>query len=72
MKIKDLRLEHANSICNRHLRKYDENEYVCKTCPLYLNDEWVCGKTIAYDNEKYGDIEINFKERENNEKSCER
>ena len=65
MKIKDLRLELANAICNRHLRKYDENEYVCKTCPLYLNDEWVCGKTIAYDNEKYGDIEINFKECEN-------
>ena len=61
MKIKDLPLELANSICNRHLSKYDENEYACKSCPLYLNDDWVCGKTIAYNNEKYGNKEIRFK-----------
>lgn len=58
MRIKDLTLEQANSICNRHLSKYDENEYACKTCPLYLNDDWVCGKSIAYNNEKYGNKKV--------------
>ena len=62
MKIKDLRFELAEIICNRHLRKYDETEYACKTCPLYLDDEWFCGKTLAYENEKYGNKVIKFKE----------
>lgn len=66
MKIKDLRLEHANSICDRHVSKNNETAYVCKTCPLYLNDDYFCGKTFAYLNDKYGNKGINFKECENN------
>lgn len=65
MKLKDLRYENAKIICNKHHLNYDENEYACKTCPLYLNDDWFCGKTFAYNNKKYGDKEIDFKEREN-------
>jgi hypothetical protein len=68
MKIKDLRLELANAICNRHISKNNETAYVCKTCPLYLNDDYFCGRTLAYNNEKYGDKEIDFKECEDNEK----
>lgn len=66
MKIKDLRLEHAKSICNRHI-KNSETAYICQTCPLYLNDYSFCGKSFAYLNDKYGNKEINFKEWENNE-----
>ena len=64
MKIKELTLELANAICNKQLLKCDENEYACKTCPLYLNDDWFCGKSFANYNEKYGNKEIKLKECE--------
>ena len=64
MKIKDLHFDIAKKICVENLVKYDYSESACSNCPLWLNNNNHCARDIAWLNTKFGNIEINLKERE--------
>ena len=58
MKVKDIHFELAEAICRKTRKKYDDGEETCKNCPLYIPNLYICFKSIAYLNEKYGNKEV--------------
>ena len=62
MKVKDIPFELAEVICKRLRKKYDDGEETCKNCPLYIPNIYICFKTIAHLNEKYGNREMEKEE----------
>ena len=59
MLVKNLSFEIAKKICEKHLLNGEHVKMSCKQCPLNIvNDDNFCAATIAYMNDKYGNIEI--------------
>ena len=67
MKVKDLHFDIAKKRCNEHLEKNNYSECACADCPLWLNNCKFCARDFAWMNYKYGNIEIDLKEKKSNE-----
>ena len=62
MKIKNIHIDIAKSICNKQLEDWDYQEESCTTCPFFLkNGSEICGKTIIQLLNDYGNKEIDLK-----------
>ena len=59
MKVKDIPSELAEAVCRKTREKYKEIDgNACKNCPLQIPNLYMCFKTIAHLNEKYGNKEV--------------
>lgn len=62
-KIKDLTLEEAKTLCDKHLKQDENGFYYCATCPYANAKEYHCKLSYTYLNE-YGNEEIEVEDDE--------
>ena len=69
MKLKNIHIDIAKSICNKQLTDWDYQEESCTTCPFLLKEgSEICGKTIIQLLNDYGNKKIDLKkEKRKNE-----
>lgn len=60
MRAKTIPYELTEKYCLNHLDKNHYSENACLSCPLYLENEYLCIKVMNRLLDKYGDKEINL------------